>query len=57
MSAGNGTAGSTSIPTAAKSRRSPTAATAIRSSCAIEPVSPAGQTGAPDASLRTGSRA
>ena len=54
MSGGNGVAGSISMPTASRSRRSPTAATAIRSSCAIEPTTPAGQIGAPNVLLRIG---
>jgi ABC-type multidrug transport system fused ATPase/permease subunit len=48
------TACSISIPTASRSRRSPTAATAIRLSCAIDPTTPAGQIGAPNLLLRIG---
>src|SRR5215208_776829 len=54
MSGGNGVAGSISMPTAFRSRRSPIAATAIRLSCAIEPTTPAGQIGAPNVLLRIG---
>jgi len=53
MSDGNGTAGSMSIPSALTSLCRPTTATATVSSCANEPVMPAGQSGSPDAPRRS----